>query len=159
MHLMRAAQDSRRAAFTMVEIMMVVVLIAMLVAIGLPAFLQYRNDSQDALYTAHLRIIRDAVKSYNIKSGGFPPEVNVGVVPYGVTNYLEDSNWANGTPIGGLWDYDEGLFGVTCGISVVAPDRTVSAMLQIDGTIDDGDLSTGYFRSPAGGRYMFIIEP
>ena len=69
----------RRQGFTLVEIMIVVAVIALLTAIAIPAFLQYRKDAQDALYMAQLRVMRDAFKVYYIKHNAYPPDVWHGV--------------------------------------------------------------------------------
>jgi prepilin-type N-terminal cleavage/methylation domain-containing protein len=150
--------------FTLVEIMIVVAIIALLCAIAIPAFIQYRKDAQDSLYLSELRVMKDAFKTYILKTGAYPPEVASGICPSGMTNYFPELDWSKPAPIGGSWDWDAGVFGVTGAVSVVGPLRTAQEMTRIDSVIDDGNLMSGSFRLGGGAmavgsaRYMFVIE-
>jgi prepilin-type N-terminal cleavage/methylation domain-containing protein len=68
---------TRRQGFTLVEIMIVVAIIALLTAIAIPAFLQYRKDAQATICTNSLRLIHHAKEALAIKH-----------------------NWAAGTAVG-----------------------------------------------------------
>lgn len=68
-----------RAAFTLVEIMIVISLIALLAAIALPGFLRARERSQAVRIRNDLRVIENAVDQYAIetnKKAGDPVTVN-----------------------------------------------------------------------------------
>jgi type IV pilus assembly protein PilA len=58
-----------RPAFTLVEIMIVVVIIGILAAIALPAFQQARNTSQTNSIMENLRVIVSAAQQYLIATG------------------------------------------------------------------------------------------
>jgi prepilin-type N-terminal cleavage/methylation domain-containing protein len=76
----------KRAAFTLVEIMIVVAIIALLAAIAVPGFLRARKRSQAAKVLNDLRMIDAAVDQYAIetsKTGG----VTVDVTDW--TNYVK----------------------------------------------------------------------
>jgi len=78
--------SSGRKAFTLVEIMIVVAIIALLAAIAVPGFLRSRKRSQAAKILNDLRLIDSAVDQYAIetsKKGGDP----VNVTDW--TNYLK----------------------------------------------------------------------
>src|SRR3954470_3199280 len=81
---------SRRSAFTLVEIMIVVAIIALLAAIAVPGFLRARKRSQASRIINDLRLIDSAVDQYAIetsKKTGDP----VAVTDW--TNYLKkDTN-------------------------------------------------------------------
>ena len=65
---------SRRAGFTLVEIMIVVAIIALLAAIAVPGFLRARKRSQASRVINDLRLIDSAVDQYaieNNKASGF----------------------------------------------------------------------------------------
>ncbi len=62
------------------------------------------------------------------------------------------------TPFGGKWDWEQGVFGIVAGLSVVEPNASVQQMQGLDNYLDDGDLTTGVFRQ-SGNRYIYIIEP
>lgn len=78
--------SSKRAGFTLVEIMIVVAIIALLAAIAVPGFLRARKRSQASKIINDLRLIDGAVDQYaieNAKSSGF----SVGTADW--TNYLK----------------------------------------------------------------------
>jgi prepilin-type N-terminal cleavage/methylation domain-containing protein len=60
--------QTRRSAFTLVEIMIVVAIIALLAAIGVPGFLRARKRSQASRILNDLRMIDSAVDQYAIET-------------------------------------------------------------------------------------------
>ena len=58
-----------RAAFTLVEIMIVVGILALLAAIAIPAFLRARKRAQASQIAHELRIIDAAINQYAIDTG------------------------------------------------------------------------------------------
>ena len=82
--------NSKRAGFTLVEIMIVVAIIALLAAIAVPVFLRARKRSQASKIINDLRLIDGAVDQYAIENGkksGDPVNVS------DWTNYLKkDTN-------------------------------------------------------------------
>ena len=87
---MKIKFGSRQSAFTLVEIMIVVAIIALLAAIAVPGFLRARKRSQASRIINDLRLIDSAVDQYAIetnRSSGF----SVNTVDW--TNYLKkDTN-------------------------------------------------------------------
>jgi prepilin-type N-terminal cleavage/methylation domain-containing protein len=77
MHNAKKAQ----CGFTLVEIMIVVAIISLLTAIAIPAFLQYRLDTQMGLCLANLRLIQGALAAYQTKTGSYPNSLDA-VAPY-----------------------------------------------------------------------------
>ncbi len=78
--------STKRAGFTLVEIMIVVAIIALLAAIAVPGFLRARKRSQASKIINDLRLIDGAVDQYaieNAKTTGF----SVGTADW--TNYLK----------------------------------------------------------------------
>jgi prepilin-type N-terminal cleavage/methylation domain-containing protein len=61
--------QTKRAAFTLVEIMIVVAIIALLAAIAVPGFLRARKRSQASKILNDLRMIDGAVDQYAIETG------------------------------------------------------------------------------------------
>ena len=59
---------TKRAGFTLVEIMIVVAIIALLAAIAVPGFLRARKRSQASKILNDLRMIRGAVDQYAIEN-------------------------------------------------------------------------------------------
>ena len=150
----------RNAAFTLVEIMIVVAIIALLAAIAVPSFLRARQRTQNAKFINALRVASDAISLYAIENGGYPPDVNRGVVPPGLATYLDQSfDWTGATPIGGRWDWDFNISSVTAAVSVVQSSASLRQLRDIDAMWDDGDLETGRFREIGDDRYSDIVQP
>jgi prepilin-type N-terminal cleavage/methylation domain-containing protein len=149
----------RNAAFTLVEIMIVVMIIALLAVIALPSFLRARQQAQNAKFINALRIATGAFEMYNMEHSAYPPDVNRGVVPPGMALYFGPTmQWNRPTPIGGEWDWDYNQFGFTAGVSVVGSAASIEQLTEIDQRIDDGDLSTGRFQDTASTRFTDIIQ-
>jgi prepilin-type N-terminal cleavage/methylation domain-containing protein len=155
---MKIRTSDSRAGFTLVEIMIVVAIIGLLLGIALPSFVKARKRAQATAFVACLRVASDAFTMRAAEAGQFPPDGMPGGMPAGMGPYLAKMAWAERTPIGGRWDWDNGQFGFKAGVSVYQPDRTPQEMEEIDAMIDDGDLSKGAFRSRADG-YISILEP
>ena len=151
----------RDSAFTLVEMMIVVAIIALLAAIAVPGFLRARQRSQNAKFINALRIASDAITLYATENGGrYPADVNRGVVPAGMATYLDQSlDWTGATPIGGRWDWDFNRPGAKASVAVVGSLASTERMQEIDTMWDDGNLSTGRFREMEDDRYADVVEP
>jgi prepilin-type N-terminal cleavage/methylation domain-containing protein len=87
---MKLNTNSRQTAFTLVEIMIVVAIIALLAAIAVPGFLRARKRSQASRIINDLRLIDSAVDQYAIETNKKSGDV-VNTVDW--TNYLKkDTN-------------------------------------------------------------------
>ena len=87
---MKLIRSPRRGAFTLVEIMIVVAIIALLAAIAVPGFLRARKRSQASKIINDLRLIDGAVDQYAIENSKSSGTV-VSVTDW--TNYLKkDTN-------------------------------------------------------------------
>lgn len=150
------AGHAGRGAFTLVEIMIAVAIIALLATIAVPAFRKARANTQNTQFINDLRVARDGVEQVAMV-GPYPADTNPGEEPDSVGEYIPRFDWDQPTPIGGQWDWDNGTFGVRAGVSVYLPNRTAVEMREIDKQIDDGDLATGVFQQRTDG-YIYIIE-
>jgi prepilin-type N-terminal cleavage/methylation domain-containing protein len=87
---MKFNSSSRRAAFTLVEIMIVVAIIALLAAIAVPGFLRARKRSQASRIINDLRLIDSAIDQYAIETN---KKTGDQVLVTDWTNYLKkDTN-------------------------------------------------------------------
>ena len=149
---------NRKSAFTLVEILIVVVILGILAAIVIP---QFSNASGQAARNTFVAQVKQFATDYELRlarEGSLPADVGPGTLPAGMEDYIDTGGWARPTPVGGRWDWDFEQFGVTAAVSVYQPTATTDDFLLIDQAIDDGDLSTGSFRSRSDG-YMFVIRP
>src|SRR3954464_11966545 len=102
---MKTASRSQVHAFTLVEIMIVVAIIALLAAIAVPGFLRARKRSQASRIINDLRLIDSAVDQYAIETSKKSGDA---VTVRDWTNYLKkDTNlYASGKDILGA-DYGD----------------------------------------------------
>ena len=143
--------------FTLVEIMVIVVIIGMLAALAIPGFRQIHRSAVSKRYINDVRQIRGAVERYTLENGAYPPNGSASMAAV-MRGYVPDSVMdATKTPLGGVWDWDYQQSGIIAMISVWQPTATDEQLLDIDKTIDDGDLSTGIFRK-ANNKASYIME-
>jgi prepilin-type N-terminal cleavage/methylation domain-containing protein len=98
----------QKAAFTLVEIMIVVAIIALLAAIAVPGFLRARKRAQASRILNDLRLIDAAVDQYAIETNRATGSA-VAVTDW--SNYLKKNST--------LWTTGADLFGDTYGPQVV----------------------------------------
>jgi len=128
------------AAFTLVEIMVVVVIIGLLAAMALPAFQRSRQRSQAARLINDFRQFDSAFQRYLMENGTPPPVAMIGVVPAGMAGYLP-ANYIEPSPLGGgyIWS------GPSSNIVLSGSTATDTVMQMVDTALDDGNLATGDF--------------
>jgi len=149
-------------AFTTIEILIVVVILGLLAAIVVVSFGDSHDDAQRIAVMNDVEILGNAARLYWVKTGQHLEDTSPGVVPDGWDSYIETRKWSRLTPIGGAWDVAKDSFGVKSALGVDfanggGKDRDDAFMLEIDKTMDNGDLSSGRFRKLAPGRYYFIL--
>jgi prepilin-type N-terminal cleavage/methylation domain-containing protein len=126
---------TKRAGFTLVEIMIVVAIIALLAAIAVPGFLRARKRSQASKILNDLRMIDGAVDQYAIETGRKSGDV-VNVADW--TNYLKKNT--------NLYLTGQDLFGDSYGPQVVDTLPTVPA----NAFASLSDVASTGFWSPYG---------
>jgi general secretion pathway protein G len=116
-----------RSAFSLVELVVVVLIIGILAAVAAPKMFDTANDARDNATKASLAIVRDAVELYRSQNGIYPPvatfttaikpfikgtfpKVQTNLVPTLNQNNVVSSNTGNpiATPAGTAgWAYNE----------------------------------------------------
>jgi len=141
--------------FTLVEIMIVVVIIGLLASMAMQTYKQIRLRSLSTTLTNDLRVYSAAFQTVNLELGYWPEDTAPGVIPPELTNNL--LGFDEPTPLQGNWDwqYDTGDF--TAGVAIVSSNITETIALAVDEKMDDGDLSTGRFRTTDSG-YVLVLE-
>jgi len=149
-------------AFTLVEILIVMVIIGVIAAIVIPNFVGVTRASAQGAFIADLRILADSAMVYAARTGRYLEDASSGVLPQDFDEYVEPGKWERRTPIGGVWDTELNSFEVIAAIGVHFNEEDDAKddeyMLEVDATFDDGNLETGMFRKLADARFYYVID-
>jgi prepilin-type N-terminal cleavage/methylation domain-containing protein len=156
----------RSRAFTLVEIMVVVVIIGLLAAAALPAYRLITLRSRAASVVNDLRTFSTVFITYSLQNGRYPDDGDPQVVPPQVAGQLP-GNFTQKTPIGGVykWNFDVPADGVPAKAAIIIQAAAGNALLDdldqletVDKQIDDGNLATGNLQLGSTNSLVFIIE-
>ncbi len=147
----------KRHGFTLVEIMIVVAIIGLLAVMAIPSLTKARVNAKVSSFLNHLRISTGAFEMYALELGSYPPDVNPGIMPAGMSDFLFKMDWTGPTPLGGQWDWDNSSVGITAGVTAIGPGLDLGAMQVVDDRLDDGNLNSGRFRRTGAGGYTFVM--
>lgn len=156
----------RQKAFTLVEVMVVVVIIGLLAAAGLPGYRHLTMRSKVTAVENDLRQFSTAIQTYNLQNGHWPADTAPREIPPELANAISP-NFTGKSPIGGVykWNYDVAADGIavkaalivlTVPESAISDDQEVFEM--IDRQMDDGNLETGNIQVGSTNSLVFIIE-
>lgn len=138
--------------------MIVVAIVGLLGAIGMPAFKRVQMRSQNAKVVSDLRVFAGMIDTYSQEAGAFPDNANSGQLPAEMVPYIKASQWEEGPPIGGLWDIEKDSFGITSAVGIHGFTVPNEQLLRLDLKFDDGNLGTGNFRKLASDRFYYIVQ-
>ena len=150
-------------AFTLVEVLVVVVILAIVAAIVVPAFGNATESTRQTAFVSDLRVFADAIELFHAKEGRWPDDGSSGILEADLRPYINQDKFEAGTPIGGVWDNetnDIGGFAQAVGVHFdgTGETRDDAYMLRVDAIFDDGDLDAGRFGRVAAGRYYLVIK-
>ena len=150
-----------RSGFTLVEIMIVVAIIGLLVAIGMPSFLRARKNARVARVAKNIKVFADAFQMYCMEEGKYPLDTHL-IYPASMQGNITEKSW-NSDALGGSYNWEGPSWGEGggydyAGIALFETKATTDELEALDSLLDDGDLSTGTFRLTDNGRYTYIIE-
>ena len=139
-------ERGRRAGFTLVELLLVVVIVSILAGLAIPNYRNVVNKARAADLIGRIDVVEHAVQSYIGDNNTWPSETAAGVVPAGVTNYLPENFSFTGEDFQLDWENGGGLIGV----GIVTDNEPLgNALVDIAGP-------GRWFVS--GNRYVFILE-
>ncbi|MFN3189278.1 MAG: type II secretion system protein [Aureliella sp.] len=135
------------AAFTLIELVVVLLIVGILAAAALPKFFDKATDSEASAIAKHLRVIRDQAELFLADNGRWPSNSLPSNFPSDFGGYL-DAGAFSGNPLGGRWDWN----GPGSQVGKIGPNLLVAGSLtatqlktyeQVDAILDDGKLSSG----------------
>lgn len=151
--------SKRTAAFTLVELMIIVAILADIAVIALPAFLRSRNLAQNTKFIGDLRTASAAFEMYAAENNNYPPAAAAGMVPTGMSVYLKGFPWSSDNSLGGQWVWAPAYQNCTATIMIQFPSAMDDLrMTDVDTRMDNGILATGAFRECDSTHYYYIIE-
>jgi prepilin-type N-terminal cleavage/methylation domain-containing protein len=136
----------RRAGFTLVELMLVVVIVSILAGLAIPNYQNVVTKARAADLLGRIDVVEHAVQSYLGDNNSWPADSGAGVVPTGVVTYLPANFSFTGDDFQLDWENGGGLIGVG-----IVTDNTElgNALVELAGP-------GRWFVS--GNRYVFILE-
>ena len=147
-------------AFTLVEILSVIVILGVLAAIVVPAFAGAADDARVGAFVSTMRTHAKTIDVHTVRTGSYPADSSSGDLPPELAPTVDPADWESGTPLGGVWDFEFNDHGLTAAIGVhfnSGPGPGDAVMHRVDATFDDTDLSAGAFRKLAGDRYYLVL--
>lgn len=134
-------------AFTLVEIIVVIVVLGILAAIVVPKFTDASNESAVAAAAADLKAFELAIDMYNAQYGSYPPDVGSGAAVPELAPFFKANNpFGKPCPIGGEYDYNGPPTWAVPQIGIRHVGTNVFTnedALALDEHFDDGNPSTG----------------
>lgn len=154
-------RQTRTSAFTLIEIMIVVAIIAILATIAIPGILRARINSRVALVASNLKTFAAGFQMYYNDNGALPADSHL-TMPAGMEVYISPDDWASDA-LGGQYNWEGPTWGEGgpydyAGISIFGTTASVEELTTLDSALDDGNLATGVFRLMANGRYTYVLE-
>jgi prepilin-type N-terminal cleavage/methylation domain-containing protein len=145
------------SGFTLVELMIVVLFIGIIAGFALPNYVRATRNARIGRTATELKSLATAFVAYKAEHGVYPPDSHL-TLPPGMATYIKASIWADGTPIGGTYNW-EGPDGYPyAGLAIFGSGATQQTLETLDNMLDDGNLAVGKFRLGTSGRPTFIIE-
>ena len=147
-------------AFTLVEILIVVVVLGILAAVAVPKFVSASGEARITATSEDLRAIENAVSMYFAKHGSYPRDVGRAQINGVLAPYFKSENpFLKEAPIGGVYDYEGPPNWSPVQISIRstrATNHSQDIATQLDEYMDDGNLKTGTIRRK-GNRTYYIV--
>jgi prepilin-type N-terminal cleavage/methylation domain-containing protein len=150
--------NRKLAAFTLVELIAVIVVLAILAAVAVPRYFDISERARINRMAGHFRVLASALQRYQMNHGEPVRDVVWGPMSPGLEPYLQ-STGSPTSPFGGTW-YSHN-YSNQPGVAMVLMNSTAtSAQAQaVDAIIDDGNLSAGNMRQSNVWWWIWINRP
>lgn len=157
MSQINTVSGARDAAFSLIELMVVVAIVGMLSVIAWPSFKQVQRETTATRLGNDFRVYRASFESHALEQGVWPADGNGNELPDSVLPYFTNSNWSQKPPTGGFWEWEKDRLMLTAAVALVPTRDNTELFIRVDRILDDGNLTTGQFIK-ASDRYVYILE-
>ena len=149
----------KQNAYTMVELMIAVAIIAVIAGIAIPAWERARQSAQQAGLINELRNNASAFETYATDHYNALPATAAGFqqIPPGMATYMPQNNtWTTSPDGGGYWWWFNNtaqypsLAGYNGYVCLYNTGLSTQQLQEIDSLLDDGNLNTGSFEASSG---------
>ena len=152
----------QKQGFTLIELLVAIAILGLLAAMAIMSYSSYRERAKLGVIATDLRTFGISFEAYNSTYGCYPPDShnespNNLKNGYGTENYLPIGAWINPPYWGGFYKWEGPDNYPFAGISLFNTSATNSTMVRLDQLMDDGNLSSGKFRTESG-RYTYIVS-
>jgi prepilin-type N-terminal cleavage/methylation domain-containing protein len=148
-----------RSAFTLVEIMVVVVIIGILAALGVPSYKRVRTNANANIIASNFRVFANTFVRYAMEEGEWPEDGNANDLSETADPYFARTAWSKTASNGGYWDWELNRHGVIAAVGLTEGTGQMdeAVFVKVDEILDDGNLSTGDFIQTSG-YYIYILQ-
>ncbi len=152
------APRGARSGFTLIEVTLVVVIVALLATLAMPAFQNVRDHANVSKFMNDLRVLSSQFESYHFAQARWPGSAHPGELPPEMEGYVSSSTFAQPNSVGGRWTWYKS--DTVTGIAVTYGDSDSELLLyqRIAEQIDDGDLFGGRFQLIGKAMVVWILE-
>lgn len=149
-----------RAAFTLVELVAVVLVLGVLAAVAAPKMFDATARAQASTELQTARIVLGAAHRYQATHGQFPTDAFAGRFPEDFAGYLHRSLFEQAAPSGGVYDWDgPDAHAGSERLKIRFPGGTEAAKLPIYSILeeaDDGLAASGWITAD---RHFIVFWP
>ena len=145
------------SGFTLLELIVSVVIMAILTSLGLPSYMQYLEQAKATAVASELRSFAVGVESYVILEGAYPDDSH-DAIPPGTEDFIDATAFLRPTRLGGRYNWEGPNNYPYAGISIFNSSQPQHVFEQLDDILDDGNLQTGQFRLGTSGRPTYILD-
>jgi prepilin-type N-terminal cleavage/methylation domain-containing protein len=145
-------------AFTLVELIAVIVVLAILAGVAVPRYFEYSARAKTSRMAEQFKVLTRAVQQYQMDNGEPVRDVTWGLMFPGLERYLQSTGSVT-SPFGGTW-YSHNQ-SIQPGVAMVLVSSTVTTAeaQAVDAIIDDGNLNSGNMRMSAPWWWVWINRP